>query len=362
MKTNLRILNIVIVILLSMNSTVKDTSSKNVPVVAFLSKPKIIVEANRLMPEKLRGLDLGIQGSHFPNPTYATLEDGMYIWKHNTTVKSVSEDLQLLSYGSYIYTDEGWILRVTYTPADFEKTYHCKDAVLKKGKTYTDPASWRRSESLTGGDAMWFYIAKNKAGKIFKGTALIETEAKLIPKNTTIGLSKKASLLTDNSRIIILDVQKSLVKWTGYGEVGNYSLTGTVNLKSGSFKMENKKIVSGTIVIDLNTIDHSDKQLKAHLKGNDFFDVTQYPTATLAIKSSKQNSKNEIEAFGNLTIKKTTQPISFKMTQNQLAYSGKITLDRTAFGVQYGSKSFFDNLGDQAIKNNFDLEFKLIAH
>ena len=48
------------------------------------------------------------------------------------------------------------------------------------------------------------------------------------------------------------------------------------------------------------------------------------------------------------------------MQQEKRRYSGKITIDRTIFGVQYGSKSFFDNLGDQAIKNEFDLNFVLM--
>jgi len=83
--------------------------------------------------------------------------------------------------------------------------------------------------------------------------------------------------------------------------------------------------------------------------------------ATFTITSSKALANNEIELVGNLTIKKTTKPISIKMTSTKTGFLGKITLDRTAFGVQYGSKSFFDNLGDQAIKNEFDIEFTLIS-
>lgn len=307
-------------------------------------------EPNRLLPEKLRNIAYGIVGSHFPNPTYATFEDGMYVWKHDTSVKSMTEDLTIVEYGSYVYTDKGWYLRVTYDNKMFEKTYNCKNGILKKGKSYTDPTSWRKSETLFSGDAMWFYIAKNKAGKLFKGTALIETEAKLVAENNNV-----------KPKNILFDTKKSTIKWTGYGEVGGYSLTGTINLKSGNFQMENNKIKSGIIIIDVKSINHSDNHLKEHLKGEDFFDVAKYPTATLVILSSKLLSNNEIEITGNLTIKKITKPIVFIIKQNQNTFSGKITIDRTIFGVQYNSKSFFDNLGDQAIKNDFDLEFKLIG-
>ncbi|MBC7523539.1 MAG: YceI family protein [Flavobacterium sp.] len=227
----------------------------------------------------------------------------------------------------------------------FAATYNCKGGILKKGVTYTDPASWRKLEKLVSGDAMWFYIAKNKAGKLFKGTALIETEAKLVAENKTLNF----------------DTKTSSIKWTGYGEVGNYSLSGSVNLKSGTFTIVDDKIASGTIVIDLKSINHSQSSLVEHLKSKDFFEISKYPTATLKISKSKILKNNELEVTGNLTIKKTTKPITLIMTLEGETFSGKLMLDRTAFGVQYGSKSFFDNLGDQAIKNEFDLEFKLVG-
>lgn len=335
MKTNLKFLTLGILFILcsGFNSNHKNQQS----------------EPNRLLPEKLRNIDYGIIGTHFPNPTYATFEDGMYVWKHDTSVKSMTEDLTIVEYGSYVYTDNGWYLRVTYDNKMFAETYNCKGGILKKGKTYTDPTSWRRSEALISGDAMWFYIAKNKAGKLFKGTALVETEAKLVAESNDV-----------KPKNIVFDNKKSTIKWTGYGEVGDYSLTGTINLKSGNILLENNKIKSGTIIIDVKSINHSDNHLKEHLKGEDFFEVAKYPIATLVIQNSKLLTNGEIEVAGNLTIKKVTKSIVFRMKQNQNAFSGKITIDRTVFGVQYNSKSFFDNLGDQAIKNDFDLEFKLV--
>ena len=39
----------------------------------------------------------------------------------------------------------------------------------------------------------------------------------------------------------------------------------------------------------------------------------------------------------------------------------KITIDRSDFDVRYGSGSFFDNLGDKTIYDEFDLEVKLVV-
>ena len=336
MKTNLKFLTLGILFILCSAFSVNSNSLQSEP--------------NRLLPEKLRNIDYGIIGSHYPNPTYASFEDGMYVWKHDTSVKSNAEDLEMVEYGSYVYTDKGWYLRVTYDKKMFVETYNCKNGILKKGKTYIDPTSWRRSEALISGDAMWFYIAKNKAGKLFKGTALVETEAKLVSENKNL-----------KSKTINFNLKKSEIKWTGYGEIGGYSLTGNINLKTGNFIIENDKIKSGSIIIDMKSLNHYDNHLKEHLKGEDFFEVTKYPTATFVISSSKNIGNGEIEVSGNLTIKKVSKPIVFKMKQNQNIFTGKIMIDRTIFGVQYNSKSFFDNLGNQAIKDNFDLEFKLIG-
>ncbi|MBC7641594.1 MAG: YceI family protein, partial [Flavobacterium sp.] len=128
-----------------------------------------------------------------------------------------------------------------------------------------------------------------------------------------------------------------------------------------SFVIADNKIKSGIIIIDVKSIDHKDNHLKEHLRGKDFFEVDKYPTAILKITNCKNLNNNEKEVSGNLTIKKTTKPITFIMKQMGNNFSGKLSIDRTLFGVQYNSKSFFDNLGDQAIKNEFDLEFSLIA-
>ena len=163
-------------------------------------------------------------------------------------------------------------------------------------------------------------------------------------------------------KIIDFDLKKSTFKWTGYGEIGGYSLSGTIYLKTGNFKLENNNIKRGTIIIDMTSIKHSDNHLKEHLIGEDFFEVDKYPKATFMILNSKKIGSNEVEVFGNMTVKKITKPIVIRMKQNQNNYAGTISINRTVFGVHYNSKSFFDNLGDQAIKDNFDLEFNLVGN
>ena len=300
---------------------------------------------NRMFPDKLRDLPNEITAAHYPNPCYATLEDNMYIWKHNTTIQT-KEDLQIVEYGSFVYTEKGWYLRTSMSAKDFEKYYNCNDGLLKKGVVYTDNASWRRGKALSGGDAMWFYIAKDKNGRLVKGTASIETEGKLINS-----YSSSAKILSSN------------ISWTGYGEIGGYSLTGKINMKEANIQTQGDSLLSATIAINMATISHEDKNLEHHLKDKDFFDVTKYPSAIF--KTSKIEYLNEISAnaTGNLTIKGITHLVTIPLLITKNAESkilkAIVSIDRTKYGIKYNSKNFFGNLGDKAIKNNFDFAFTI---
>ncbi len=304
-----------------------------------------IKPANRLFPDKLRDLPNEITASHFPNPCYATYEDSMYIWKHNTSLQA-SEDLQIIEYGSFVFTAKGWYLRVTMTPDEFEKSYNCKGAMLKKRVVYTDTASWRRSDKLQEGDAMWYYIAKDKTGRLVKGIAPIETEAKLL-----------------HSTMRTVTVKKAEMSWTGYGEIGGYSLSGSLQLKKGEVLLSGDTLKGANIIFNMQSITHADKNLQEHLRGRDFFEVATFPEASFKTTDIQYKSTVAAVAKGTLTIKGITKPIIILLQidskQGSVILNGKTSVDRTLFGIKYNSKSFFGNLGDQAIKNNFDLQFKL---
>lgn len=132
---------------------------------------------SRALPQKLRGIPVGILVLHHPNPCFPKSEGGGFVWRHDTTVQSLVGDLTLIEYGAYLYSAAGWVLRATMAPNDFARTYRCPDAKLRKGRTYTDPDNARYGEKPTAGDALWFFLAEDAKGRLFKGTALVETEA-----------------------------------------------------------------------------------------------------------------------------------------------------------------------------------------
>lgn len=171
------------------------------------------------------------------------------------------------------------------------------------------------------------------------------------------------SALTDTiaqTKSFTIDATASQISWTGYAEVGSWAPTGTIRLARGQFTQATNQITSATLTLDMTSIQHENQQMQDHLLSDTFFDVTRFPEATFVLRSLTGTT-----ATGQLTIKGITKPISFPIVLSQvgtaLRIKGKAVVDRTQYGVRYNSTSFFADLGDQAIKNEFTLAFDLMA-
>jgi len=166
-----------------------------------------------------------------------------------------------------------------------------------------------------------------------------------------------------------VDTAKSSVKWLAKKVTGQH--TGTISVKEGNLVVENGKITGGKVVVDMNSIADVDltdatwnAKLIGHLKSDDFFSVATFPTAELVVTKVENNGDNYTFS-GNLTIKGVTNPASFTATSakdgKNITYKGTLVVDRSKFNVRYGSKSFFDNLGDKVIYDEFNLDFNLVV-
>jgi len=163
-----------------------------------------------------------------------------------------------------------------------------------------------------------------------------------------------------------VDVNMSTLKWTGKKVAGSHN--GHIKLMSGELSINNNMVTSGSFVIDMKTITNDDlknealnKKLVNHLKSDDFFGVKKYPTAKLELLSSRTMANNETEIMANLTIKGKTHPISFTGMKKGNILTATIVVDRAKYDVRYGSGSFFENLGDKLIYDDFTIEVKLFV-
>ena len=167
-----------------------------------------------------------------------------------------------------------------------------------------------------------------------------------------------------------VDTEKSVMNWNGKKVTGEHS--GTVGLQGGTMSVENGKLTGGQFVFDMNSIKNTDltdagynAKFIGHMKSDDFFSTTKHPTSTFTITKVTPKGGNAYDITGNMTIKGITNAVTFpatvKMNGNMIEADGKATLDRTKYDIKYGSKSFFESIGDKAIYDDFTVEMKLVA-
>jgi polyisoprenoid-binding protein YceI len=156
-----------------------------------------------------------------------------------------------------------------------------------------------------------------------------------------------------------IKVDQSKLVWKGYKVTGSHD--GTINFKSGSLTFEGDKLTGGEFVVDMPSLISLDAQggmkdrLEGHLKNDDFFAVDKFPTATLVFKKVESAGKNKYNVTGDLTIKNITKPATFTISVYGSKATANLKVDRTLYDIKFRSGSFFDNLQDNLIYDEFDL-------
>lgn len=177
-----------------------------------------------------------------------------------------------------------------------------------------------------------------------------------------------------------VDTEASKVLWTGTKVTGKHN--GDISIKDGEVAMSNGKLTGGNFTIDMtsiNTLDLEGDQkqyLDSHLMGtgedskaDDFFNASKFPTAKFEITKATQLLNDENANYivaGNLTMKDVSKEITFKaniMKEGDMisVKTPEFKIDRTEWGIKYGSASFFDGLKDKAINNEMSLQVMLVA-
>lgn len=186
--------------------------------------------------------------------------------------------------------------------------------------------------------------AETTPAKETQSEKVIESEAKPAVNTVTYNVVKDSS---------------SVLNWTGSAvgksHFGTVDYTGSVNVSEG-------KLVGGKLVFDMTSIDSKDmegewkEKLDGHLKAADFFNVDSFPNAVLVI-----NGVEGANISGDLTIKDVTKSITFPasvtISDNAVIGTAEFTINRTEYGIVYGSGNFFDLAKDKIISD--DIEFKV---
>lgn len=174
-----------------------------------------------------------------------------------------------------------------------------------------------------------------------------------------------------------INPEKSLVNWAAKKPlIDGYINSGTLKVTEGSVTVA-PTATQGSFTIDMNTLDvgltakkpGQEGKLEEHLKGERFFNVAAFPTATFVITQvtpvANPTTQETHTLTGNLTMKGATHAVSFPAvvtaTDGTLMAKATTEIDRTKWGITAGSKNFFENLGDNMIDDMIGLSITLEA-
>lgn len=169
---------------------------------------------------------------------------------------------------------------------------------------------------------------------------------------------------TTNTDKKTVKTDESKVVWKGYKVTGSHE--GTIAIQSGELHFNDEVLTGGAFVMDMSTINSTDLQgeykdkLDGHLKSDDFFGVAKFPTAKMVFTKVEATGKNSYKVTADLTIKGKTAPVVVNLSVYGSKATATLKVDRTKYDVRYGSTSFFDNLQDKAIYDEFDLVADLV--
>jgi polyisoprenoid-binding protein YceI len=184
-------------------------------------------------------------------------------------------------------------------------------------------------------------------------------------KTIAIALVVAFTTMTASAQNKKIDVAKSNIAWVGKKVTGQHS--GTIKLTDGILVFKGKALKGGTFNVDMTSITVTDlkagegkEKLEGHLKADDFFGTDNFKTAKLEFKLISDNGDGTYNVTANMTIKDQTNPVTFKITVKGNTATTSFKVDRTKYGIKYGSASFFDSIGDKAISDEFELTVNLV--
>lgn len=188
-----------------------------------------------------------------------------------------------------------------------------------------------------------------------------------------IGVPDAERLLEDGEYRILPN--ESRLGWTGRNP--NSCHFGTINISGGNLHVSDTAI-QGNITVDMESIaninlagDALQPVLISHLKSDDFFLTDAFPAARFNIRGGRFNhepypTQPNCELTGTLELRGVQNDVSFAATlvrwiDGRLHLSAHFDLDRTLWGITYGSSRYYEHLGMHAVFDLISIELQVTA-
>ena len=228
------------------------------------------------------------------------------------------------------------------------------DAVTAAGKLHR--AGYEDIAILQGGLPAW-----EAEGNSLEGTA---PEAPEPPHPV---------LVLRNSRYVALPGD-STVLWTGRNYNGRH--WGSVSIKEGSLIRDGDGL-KGIFTLSMDSIANADLAgtdmqavLEDHLKSDDFFFVSHFPTCTVEITEmlpvpDAAATMPNYRVRAVMTLRGLAREMSFDanlrpLDDGRLALMANLDIDRTAWGVIYGSARFFKYLSYHIVYDLISVDLRIV--
>ena len=137
---------------------------------------------------------------------------------------------------------------------------------------------------------------------------------------------------------------------------------------AGYFDVENPTASHLEITIKADSIDTRNADRDAHLRGNDFFDMENFPELRFKSTSVEAAGDDTYRVTGDLTIKGVTNPVRFDLEftgsatdpfgNHRIGLEGKTTVNRKDWGVNFNVAL---EAGGVLVSEKVDLEFEISA-
>ncbi|WP_306551381.1 YceI family protein [Daejeonella sp.] len=164
--------------------------------------------------------------------------------------------------------------------------------------------------------------------------------------------------------IYTVDVERSTIEWSAKKVGGGHA--GTVKIADGTLIYTGKALKSGSFQMNMSSITSDNARVTNHLKSDDFFSTEKNPMSKFEITKVTSAGADRVNITGKLSIKGFTHPVTFPATVKQqkgvlVAVASGIRVDRTKYDIKFRSKTFFGDIGDKAIDDEFELSINLTA-
>jgi polyisoprenoid-binding protein YceI len=170
-----------------------------------------------------------------------------------------------------------------------------------------------------------------------------------------------------------VDPAASWLRWVGRNPNGFHD--GSVDLTGGEIVLEDGE-ARGEVTMDLATLrnfdlegDASQPVLIAHLLSDDFLFAEAFPTATFEVTGVAPVADATLTTtthvvHGQLTLRGVRAPLELPAIvsdrgDGRLAVEAHLELDRTRWGIIYGSARFFSHLGMHVVFDSVGITMRL---